>query len=227
MAEAIDAQSVFREAVTLTREGRFEEALQKHLWFHEHALEYEPALAGVRLSYALASWLELGEKYPPALAALISIRDAKTKAITDGNGSPLLFHDLVAINDCLKESSRTVELFKTIHGTFPELARQCYLLAESYLVADREYAICASYIPDPLVKFEEIRQLFQVQLEIAEENPSLRDAGIKDYAEAKFVSDVCLLVEILVGVGRKQEAEKVEALGQQLCAGVPSRSRPG
>jgi hypothetical protein len=45
--------------------GLWEEALEKQLWFHNHAF-HEPALAGVWLSFALADWVSLGECYPPA-----------------------------------------------------------------------------------------------------------------------------------------------------------------
>lgn len=34
------------------------------VWFHEHALEVDRAYRGVRLSFALAFWLELAEQYP-------------------------------------------------------------------------------------------------------------------------------------------------------------------
>jgi hypothetical protein len=227
MGAARDPQAVFREAVTLTRQGKYEDALQNLLWFHEHALEHDPALAGVRLSFALASWVELGEKYPKALQALTSIRDEKAKAITDGKGSFPLFQDVAAMNEYMQAGPRTVALFQGIHQAYPELAKQCYRVAEPYLVAHREYATCASYIPDALAWFEEIRQLFRVKLEIADENPSLRAGGVREYAEVSFVVEVCRLIEILVGVGRRPEAERVGELALALSASAEARDALG
>src|SRR5688572_11688303 len=45
-----DPHVILREAKADTQAGRYEEALAKHVWFHSHALEIEPALYGVRLS---------------------------------------------------------------------------------------------------------------------------------------------------------------------------------
>jgi hypothetical protein len=223
MAAVRDPQTVFHDAVALARQGKYEDALQHHLWFHEHALEHNPAFAGVRLSYALAAWVELGANYPPALRALTSVRDDKVKAIADGKGSFEAFHDVAAINEYLKESPRTVALFRAIHQASPELAGPCYRVAEPHLVAQREYAICAFYNPDALARFEEIRQLFRLNMEIADENPALPSGGLREYAATSFLMEVCRLLEILVGVGRREEAERVQALAVAECPGADAR----
>lgn len=44
--------------------GRYAEALAEYQWFHEESLAIEPAVYGVRLSYALSDWAKLGESYP-------------------------------------------------------------------------------------------------------------------------------------------------------------------
>jgi serine/threonine protein kinase/uncharacterized RDD family membrane protein YckC len=197
---------VLNEARTLAQQGKYEEALQKHLWFHENALKHMPALVGVRLSYALADWIKLGEKYPKAKGALVAIRDQNVKTISEGNGSFQLFHDVVAINSCLNEEPKTVELFKTLHEKQPDLAKACYHVSEKELAARREYQICISYIPDPLKRFDRIRKMRELNLKLAKDNrPQLRD-----YAERSFVEETSRLIEILVGAGRKADAEKVQ-----------------
>jgi hypothetical protein len=69
-----DPKKMPREAGALMRQGRYADSLQKHLWFHDHALEHQQALAGVRLSFALAYWLELAACYPEAMQALTAVR---------------------------------------------------------------------------------------------------------------------------------------------------------
>jgi hypothetical protein len=213
-----DSTTVLREAVSLMRQGKYEESLQRHRWFHDHALEYNPALAGVRLSFALAYRIELGEKYPAATRALVEVRDAKAKALTDGKGSFELFHDVGAINGYLNEEPKTVGLFKMLHKSHPELAAQCYRAAEKSLIAHREYETCISYIPDPLAKFEEIRQLRQVKLEIAAENAAIGSSEFRDYVEFGFAEQACDVIAILIGVGRRREAERVRELGLAVSA---------
>jgi hypothetical protein len=204
-ADEPDPRKVLGEARTLARQGKYEEALQKHLWFHENALKHDQSQGGVRLSFALADWIELGKKYPKAREALVAIRDKDTKAISEGNGSFDLFHDVQSINQYLEEAPKTVELFKTLHDKQPALAKRCYHVAEEDLTARGEYPLCSSYIPDPLQKLDSIKEMRELNLELAKEgNPQL-----KAYAEESFVEKTCRLINILVGAGRKQDAEKV------------------
>jgi serine/threonine-protein kinase len=222
-AAAKNPQAVLHGAFALAQLGRYEDALRSHLWFHEHALAHNPALAGVRLSYALAGWVELGKKYPPALKALVSDRDDKAKAIIEGRASSNVFLDVAAINQSLDESPKTVALFRAMHEASPKLAGSIYHVVEPYLVAQREYAVCAAYIPNALARFEEIRQLLRVQMEIADENPALRLGAIREYAASNFVTEVSRLLEILMGVGRKDEAKKVLEAALAECPNPESR----
>jgi hypothetical protein len=145
VAATCDPQEVLREAVSLMRQGQYAEALEKHLWFHDQALEYQPALGGVRLSFALDFWVELGTLYPEAMEALTAVRDRKVVALTDHKGSFELFH--VAINRCLQEETETVALFMMLHRHNPGLARRCYPIAEEYLVEQQEFEVCITYLP--------------------------------------------------------------------------------
>jgi len=80
------------------RTHKKEEALERFIWFHEHALEHDQSMYGVRLSFALSYWKSLGESYPPAQKALVKTRDDKAKLIREGRGSKNLFHDVMALN---------------------------------------------------------------------------------------------------------------------------------
>src|SRR5258705_11073209 len=95
----IDPSQVFREARNLDKMGAYAEALEKHLWFHENALVHDPSLYGVRLSFALRHWVKLGDLYPPARAALESVRDVKTIALREGSLDRELFQDVASINE--------------------------------------------------------------------------------------------------------------------------------
>jgi hypothetical protein len=212
VAATCDPQEVLREAVSLMRQGRYAEALEKHLWFHDHALEYLPALGGVRLSFALDFWAELGTLYPEAMEALIAIRGRKVEALTDHKGSFESFHDVVAINRCLQEQTETVALFMMLHRHDPGLARRCYPIAEEYLVEQQEFEVCIAYLPDPIAKFEEIQALRRIQLEISDENPAFATSEFRDYTEMRFAEALRRLIVILVGVGQSRDAQRVRDL---------------
>jgi hypothetical protein len=212
------------EARALAAKGRYEEALTKHLWFHEHALDDGPGLAGVRLSFALSDWVALGKQYPPARDALIAMRDEKARAIESGAGSAswTLFNDVRAINGYLDEHPRTVALFLELDERNPEAARQCYSAAEEALVAAGEYEVCAQYLGDPVERFEAIRALREMQLEIASENPLLGSpqSGLRLHAETHFVKHTRRVLAILEGAGRTTEAEHILELARTVSKSI-------
>src|SRR5687768_379355 len=95
-AIAEDMQKYLQQTRSLQEEGKYQEALDRHLWFHDHALEHDEAMYGVRLSFALSSWQDLGKKYPPASKALEETRDKKAAVLKEGKGSKEIFHDVMA-----------------------------------------------------------------------------------------------------------------------------------
>jgi hypothetical protein len=206
-------QRVLAEARSLATQASYDAALEKYLWFHRHALAYNERLAGVRLSFALAEWVALGEQYPPARQALLSVRDDAAKAIANGQGSLRLFQEVAAINEYLQEQAQTVQLFKLMHQGHSELAGQCYDVAERVLIDRGEYAICVKYLPNLEQRLEALRQMYQMTLEIAAENHLLGspEAGLKGYARLRFVEQTSRLIAILEGVGRLQDADRVRA----------------
>jgi len=199
-----DPTKVLNEAQSLARQGKYEEALQKHIWYHDNALIYDPAQYGVRLSFALGAWKELGEKYPKAKQALIDIRDRDAKSLREGRGTFQLFNDVESINDELQQKTATVDLFKSLHEKQPKLAKECYKVAEETLVAQREYALCMNYLGDPIEKFEESRRYRE---EMIKERPDFKPA--QWHAEKEFVRRTSRLVEILAGAGRRKDAEDI------------------
>ena len=58
-----DPQQILHEAQGDFKEQRYKDALAKHIWFHDHALEYQPSMYGVRLSFALSYWKQLSRKW--------------------------------------------------------------------------------------------------------------------------------------------------------------------
>jgi hypothetical protein len=143
-----DLQEIYNEARTLRNAAQYEESLQREIWYFNHALEYDRGLAGVRLSFTLLEWTELGRRYPKATQALIEIRDHDMQQFFEPTALPdwlqeissaipgfarvakqsrfQLFQDILGINRCLSSlgyPNQYEALIKTLVIKDPKLAR--------------------------------------------------------------------------------------------------------
>lgn len=207
--EKPDPGKILQEASTLAAEGRFEEALQRHIWYHNHALENAASQGAVRLSFALFSWQELGGKYPKARQALVEIRDRKTRDIAEGRGRFEMFQEVAAINGYLQDEDATYALFKMVQKLDSALAKQCYFVAEDLLVKRGEYELCLKFIGDYQAKFAGLRHEVEMNDELARKNPELNRPEFRLQSRQRFMEKTCQLIEILVATDRKAAAEKV------------------
>lgn len=195
--------------IRLAEDGKFQQALDKHLWFHE-ASKSSTGMGGVRLSYAISSWVELGEKYPPAKEALSQVRDKNKSELLSGNGDFGNFHDFSAINHALGEDDATLELFLILDDTYPEQSSSYYIVAENLLIEHKKYNICAKYIGDPIIKYENLRYMREVNLSFSKNESSLTSAQISERADESYVNDVLKLIELLIAIDKRDEAVKVQ-----------------
>jgi len=194
-----------KEAVAAARAGRYEDALSGYTWFHEHALEHDRAFYGVRLSFALASWMELAQVYPPALAALRHVRDRKAALLLAGRGTRETFHDVESINERLAEDPATRDLFAYLAQHQPSLATECADLALRALVKVGDFERAYQYV-DPKHNLKQWAEAFNDDVAAADARPGkapVREAHIHNYAER-----VLQLVRILRGLGKSSEAQR-------------------
>ncbi len=143
------AEQAYEDATKAAKAGDYAKALERHEWYHANALRIDPAYRGVRLSFALSAWIELGAKYPPALASLKKIRDDGTEALIRGKGTPDLFQDVASINEELSEPAGTVPLFMQLATKRPNFAKRCFSFAKTPLFEAKEYAVYLRYTGDP------------------------------------------------------------------------------
>lgn len=202
-----DPHLILGEAVQDRSAGRYELALAKHLWFHEHALKHQPSLYGVRLSFALAYWFELAEKFPPAMDEL---RDARDRAATRFHKSGYDrsdFHDFVSLNRTLGEEARTAEAFKALDRMNSRAAHRVYRLAEPSLVRASEYKLCGKYL-DPDTQFASAVRLYQHDRRLEAQRAHAEDRP-PETARPSFVNRITTLVSLLVQNARREEAQRI------------------
>jgi len=206
LPENPNPSKILDEARADATAGRYKNALAKLVWFHRNALKYQPALYGVRLSFALGDWVALGKSYPPALMKLKATRDEAGQNAREGNTPRESFNDFAAINDEVKEEKKTKELFVWLDSNKPDVAKQVYDLAQPALVKAKEYRLCGKYI-DPATSFQTILKRYQHNKQYARA-PQFR---MQKLPEEMFSHSTTTLVALLVLNDRKEDAERIAA----------------
>jgi hypothetical protein len=167
---------------------------------------------------------------------LIETRNRDAQALKEGRGNYDLFREAANINRQLQDEDATVALLKAIEPDQP-LAQRCFDLIGPLVVQRGEYALAMRCIKDPQAALERYRQDWERLAQSERQmDPSerAREALTKRYglrrgvnpltagsppsgasgppksANEKFVDQTSLLIEVLIGVGRKAEAEKIQ-----------------
>jgi hypothetical protein len=222
--EKPDVQKIRNEIKTLMEQDDYEGALQRQLWYFNHAVQFGE-VNPVRLSFGIMNWYELGQRYPKAKQALTEIRDRDVREFLADGGFSELFLEIQSLNRELHDDDATISLFKIIHQQDKQLADQCYYYVEDALMQKGEYELCLDCIGDPQAHFESFQRSFEMQKENQERMTEVRkqfpvpaphlppgfrappDMG--QMATNNFVGQVCKLVEILVATSHPAEAKKI------------------
>ncbi|APV48318.1 hypothetical protein BWI17_00640 [Betaproteobacteria bacterium GR16-43] len=201
----MDPRDRLKAGQAAAQEGRFAEALGEYVWFHEHALEHEPALYGVRLSFALGYWIDLAQSFPEARRKLEEIRGNKAAVLALGQGDRHLFHDVASIDQSLGAEVDTYRLFKTLLAVAPLNAAAWFDLALEAIVHARDYALAERYSDPPDEAL--LRYSSSLNRDIAELDceRKWRARRIDAYAHI-YVERVASIMTILSGLRKFDEA---------------------
>lgn len=208
-ARADDMQQYLVDTNKMIRAGEHKEALERCLWFHEHALEHDPGMSGVRLSFALSYWKNLGEVYPPAKVAMVEVRDRVTKEVTAKTDQFALFQETAALNRTLNEDDKTVALFELIDQTQPKSARQYWFAAKDVVIAAKKYDLAKKYMGTLAEAFDRIKENYNLNVKLYD-NPQINKDNLKKYNENRLVTESTQLIEVLLALGDAKAAAEIQ-----------------
>jgi hypothetical protein len=202
----MDPGEILNRGRAAALEGRHEEGLRDFIWFHENALEHDRAYYGVRLSFALGYWKELGDVYPPALEALETVKRRCEAALLCGAGKRDLFHDLESINRELGRVGDTYELFRILNSQHPDIAKRCADLAIGAMVEACDFKLASEHLPHPEDYLLWLSDRLNDDLGRTGVPPATarrrREAYVHNYCH-----DVRIVVQILKGLGNSEAAK--------------------
>ena len=205
--------------------GDYQTALGHLVWFHDHALEETPALLGIRLSYALAYWIELGAEFPPALESLREIRDRKVADLRAGQHDGQLFLDVSAINDYLGEGEGTYLLFVELRHRAAAFAARCAPIALPAVVDAQDYVLAKLICGEPS---ERITQAAKDHADGIKELAGKRDRESKETLmafTANYLDEVRLLIDIYQHTDGPEAAQRLRLLASTSLADAECRQR--
>jgi len=190
---AEDMMKYLMNTEKLAQEGKNQEALEGFVWLYDHALEHDPAFSAVRLSAVLSYWKELADKYPPALKALQEVRDRESELIKGGKGTWETFHEVMYLNRILKEEEKSIELFIFMDEKYPELAKKCWNLINSKMIAAKRFDLVRKYLPNPnlMKEFNKIALYYKTKV-LRYKTPE--DETLKKFDEDSFVNKTLDLI---------------------------------
>jgi hypothetical protein len=218
-----DMDSVVKDAVTARQEGRNDVALRLLVGLFDQVGNGAPRSSGHHF-ITMFEWSQLAEKYYPAYEALVSARDEQVRRLLDGDeifgargdARPhSRFQVIVNMNETLKDSRATYELFVQMVSFLPTLARREAFMALPAIVEAGDFSLAERYLADPLERLEELNRL-------ARDLPLFPPLGAAPRLAAElsnFMKDVVLRAAVLRGLGRETEAESLRNVA---LAGIAS-----
>lgn len=194
-------QARYRRAQQLARTGDPQEALSELLWCFDIGMPPIAGFGGVRKSFLLSDLARLGEKYPPALAALRERRDAAEKRLLASENDFEATSTFSSINQYLKDADRTI-------AVFDQVAAGDRRRATLAMVAFNELLERQRYQDAMLGRtFASMERNFGMNIEERPVPPTIKDPDSLRKAQRNYaISTAAKDVEALAGSGSVDQA---------------------
>jgi len=216
-----DALTRLFAARELIDEARHAEALAEFVWFHDHALEENASLYGVRRSYALQFWTELAEQYAPARTALDGLRERAAARLLAGDGDRDTFLDVLSIDHALDQPQQARDLFVALEKVAPELAASSTRVVLPLVIAAGDFALAERLMPDPAGTIRQhadyLMDVFRARRQRFSGAPSI-PAEVYNY-----VLDVNAVLDVLAARGRHPEVRALRAFAADVIPATTLR----
>ncbi len=154
---------------SLIQGGEYEKALQLCLD------TYNAGKTNNSWNMIIYNWGQLGRKYPKAQEALLAVRASLLRDLSEGRDESQAFSDVSMINTALDQQDDTYQLYDSFRKHNPPLADKCYGTVQSLLVARGEYQWCYQHLGGAQLKFESLRNFFQMNQENFRHNRAMHE----------------------------------------------------
>ncbi len=154
---------ILREARDDVKNENYEKALLKYIWINEHSLNYSYYFIGVRSSYAIQEWYQLGQIFPDVQEKYNEFRNNAKQNVINNDNLILNFSDFQSFNRYLKEPQETIDLFLWIEANRPNLSSLVYQYVKIDLFDAGRFDILNKHI-NPEKEYQESEILYKSML---------------------------------------------------------------
>ena len=191
----------------LADKHRYSEALKEYVWCLKEGDIVNPSFVGVHGSFLMSEIMDLGKKYPPAIAAFEQYRDSLRDALDEPGASRDNALDFIACNDALDEKERTLAAYEKLKISQPAIAEMLFEDAAKQMIRERRYADVVSGAGD--ISNRIYRQLYCVDgmFSHMSEDEELNEELNWGSVQQIFLEDAANYYEALIALDKKTEAD--------------------
>jgi hypothetical protein len=206
----IDLEDISDDIRDDIRSEDYKQALAKRIWLHQHALEVNESYFGVRLSFYLSAWSDLGKKYPPAKTLLrYAAYHAEELLFNDPKDAFTVAHEYKAINRALGREDQSAGFFRWLDKNHPKEASLLFRLFQEELIQFELFSLYNDYV-SPNLDYSRLVSSYAWTVHNSQRAPQddeeQRLASL-EYGTETFIFQVSRLVAILAMHNRMDEAQ--------------------
>ena len=166
---------------------------------------------------------DLGKQYPPAMDALLDLRDRAAQQLVAGSGGDALLEDVLAIDKALGDLQHSCKLLAGLDAIAPQLVRNQGLFAVEVFADGGDIALARKYLGDP---FDELRFLADMQNRMSAMRSEAGDSGAmrRLVNVAMYVNQARAIESVLQATGEARLASEIRTLAPSLLTDRDMRS---
>jgi len=205
---------VLKSARAAVKAEDYPKALENYEKFFDRALldqGEDHNYYGVRLSYCLDEWAQLGQKFTPAIERLKAKAEVALARFEQAR-DPENFHDFLCISDYLGQNEVAVAKFVEYHNSDPALANLGLRYIWDVLVDNQQWDVCARYLIDAESKYADTLYKYDQALSLSRKDLKLDGGRFEEAIENMYARNVGNLLRALRNTGNQEVAKRIEAL---------------
>ncbi|HTD03970.1 hypothetical protein [Undibacterium sp.] len=203
------AGRILKEAREALRVQDYPLALELYEWFFDHAMDDgSSGYYGVRLSYCLDEWAQLGRVFELARTKLEQ-RRAQSIQELERTRDARKFHDFVAICRYTDAMGLAIDTFLECRNSDRELAKDMFLFIKDDLAAAGQWEVCSAYIENADDAYVTALMKLDNSLEFSQKHPERGGGEFELHVKGAYVKNVTYLVTVLTHTHRTDEAQRI------------------